>query len=94
MKVAIICSIDFAGEVDQIKQLLESKGHILSVPYSIEKILQGQMTLRQVAHMRKTGTFSDYAKSKDLIRWNWDRMKGSDAVLVVNLDKNGIKNYN
>lgn len=93
MKIAIICSIDFASEVRQIKNLLESKGHIVSVPYSIEKILKDQMTLQQVADMRKTGTFSDYAKSKNLIRWNWDRMKGSDVVLVINLDKNDIKNY-
>ncbi|MEK7612845.1 MAG: hypothetical protein AAB449_01720 [Patescibacteria group bacterium] len=31
--------------------------------------------------------------NKDAIREFWRKMQGADAVLVVNLDKHGIKNY-
>jgi dsDNA-binding SOS-regulon protein len=31
--------------------------------------------------------------NKDAIREFWNAMQGADAVLVLNLDKNGIKNY-
>lgn len=31
--------------------------------------------------------------NKDAIREFWNAMQGADAVLVLNLDKNGIENY-
>lgn len=31
--------------------------------------------------------------NKDAIRIFWNKMQGGDAVLVLNLDKHGIKNY-
>lgn len=31
--------------------------------------------------------------TKDVIREFWKLMQGADAVLVMNLDKNGVKNY-
>ena len=31
--------------------------------------------------------------NKDAIREFWRKMQGGDAVLVINLDKHGIKNY-
>ena len=93
MKIGIMCSVDFANEVADIKKDLEEKGYIISVPYTIEKILSGDMKLDDVLKMKSEGTFSDYAKSGDLIRWNWERMKKDDSILVVNLDKNGIPDY-
>ena len=35
----------------------------------------------------------DQKNNQDAIREFWELMQGADAVLVVNLDKNGIKNY-
>lgn len=35
----------------------------------------------------------DQKNNKDAIREFWNMMQGADAVLVLNLDKNGIKNY-
>lgn len=35
----------------------------------------------------------DQKNNKDAIREFWRAMQGADAVLVLNLDKNGIKNY-
>lgn len=93
MKIGIMCSIDFANEAADIKKRLEAKGHVVSMPYTIEKILSGDMQLADVLKMKSEGAFSDYAKSGDLIRRNWERMKNDDAILVVNIEKNGIPNY-
>ncbi len=35
----------------------------------------------------------DQKTNKDAIREFWRLMQGADAMLVLNLDKNGIKNY-
>jgi len=35
----------------------------------------------------------DQKNNKDAIREFWNAMQGADAVLVLNYDKNGIKNY-
>lgn len=35
----------------------------------------------------------DQKNNKDAIREFWKLMQGADAVLVINLDKHGIKNY-
>ena len=35
----------------------------------------------------------DQKFNQDAIREFWNLMQGADAVLVMNLDKNGIKNY-
>lgn len=93
MNIGVMCSIDFAHKVSDIKSALEQKGHQVSVPYTVEKILSGDMTLDSVLKMKEEGSFSDYAKQGDLIRWNWERLKTEEAILVVNLDKNGIPNY-
>lgn len=93
MKIGILCSIDFAHQVAVIKGGLEQMGHAVSVPYSIERILKGEMSLEEVLRMKKEGSFIDYVKSGDLIRRNWERMQKDDAVLIVNLEKKGIPNY-
>ena len=35
----------------------------------------------------------DQKNNKDAIREFWKMMQGADAVLVLNLNKNGVKNY-
>jgi len=51
------------------------------------------MTVEGIESMKKDGSFNSYVISNDLIRWNWERMKKDEAVLVVNLEKKGIKGY-
>ena len=93
MRIAIMCSLAFSKEVGQIKKQLERKGHKVSLPYSTAKVLLGEMTMEEIFKMKSDGSINDYARGKDLIRWNWERMKKAEAILVVNLEKKGIKNY-
>lgn len=93
MNIAIMGSLDFAHQVGEIKKQLELAGHEVSVPFTMAKILAGEITQEKILDMKQQGTFADYTKSKDLIRLNWERMKKSEAILVVNLTKKGIENY-
>ncbi|MFA6391315.1 MAG: hypothetical protein WCW66_00995 [Patescibacteria group bacterium] len=93
MKIGLMHSLDFSNEVLAIKKQLEEKGHSVSMCYSVSKIENGIFSVQEVLDLKKSGNFSDYTISKDLIRWNWERMKKDDAILVINLDKNGIENY-
>ena len=48
---------------------------------------------KEVLDLKDKGNFSDYTISKDLIRWNWERIQKDEAILVINLTKKGIENY-
>ncbi len=93
MKIAIMCSLAFSKEAGQIKEQLEKKGHKVSLPFSVVKVLSGEMTMEEIFKMKSDGSINDYTRKKDLIRWNWERMKKDEAILVVNLERKGIKNY-
>ena len=93
MRIGIMCSLAFAKEVSEIRDELERAGHTVSLPFTVEHILDGKITVREIEEMKRKRIFAERAKRLDLIRWNWERMQNDDAVLVVNLEKNGTKNY-
>jgi len=93
MKIGLIHSLDFSKEALEIKNKLEEKGHQVSLCYSVSKVKAGKLTVEYTKSLKDNGTFHNYTISKDLIRWNFERLKKDEAILVVNLDKNGIKNY-
>ena len=93
MKIGLMHSLDFSNEALVIKKQLEERGHSVSMCYSVSKIENGKFSVQEVLDLKKSGNFSDYTISKDLIRWNWDRMKNDDAILVINLTKKGVENY-
>ena len=86
-------SLDFAKEALDIKNKLEEKGHIVSLCYSVSKIKEGELSVEKILDLKSSGKFSDYTISKDLIKWNWERLKKDEAILVINLTKKGIANY-
>lgn len=93
MKIAIMCSLAFANEVGKIKTRLEAAGHEVSIPYTIQDILDGKTTIDEIESMKGHESFVQRVKEKDLIRVNWERMKKDDAILVINLPKKGIDGY-
>lgn len=88
-----MCSLDFSEEAHAIYEKLLEKGHSASLPYTIQRFLKGESTLEEIQEMKAAGEFVRYVISRDIIRENWERMKGDDAVLVVNSFKKGIENY-
>jgi predicted RNA-binding protein with PUA domain len=87
MKIVICASISAAKKVVEIAEQLEKNGHEVMVPKDIEKYADGTLNM-------ETPYESTQNKIKDdLIKGYFEKIKNSEAVLVVNLDKKGITNY-
>ncbi|MFA5871128.1 MAG: hypothetical protein WC858_00225 [Parcubacteria group bacterium] len=94
MKIAICASLSFTDQVAKVAKELENIGFAVEIPISSRKILKGQVTLADIDKLKKQDTaFSEYIIQNDSIRAYWEIIKGSDAILVLNFTKNGVKNY-
>src|SRR5579864_3075643 len=87
MKIAIIGSMKFAEDMAKIQKQLRMIGHNAIVPIGTE------------AHL-KDKTFTDnlddnleWCITHDIMRKNFQQVSDSDAVLVLNYEKNGIEGY-
>lgn len=86
MKILIICSTSFYDCVKPIKEKLEKMGHHVTLPNSYDNPNQKneKWNLGQ----------AEYTKWKsEMFELSREKIKIVDAVLVLNLDKNGKKNY-
>ncbi len=75
--------MSFSKEMLDIKTKLEGQGHTIVVPDSAEKYVAGAINIEN--KWEKMGL--------DAIRVYFNEIKNSDAILVINLDKNGVQNY-
>jgi hypothetical protein len=83
MKITICGSMAFAKEMLEIKQKLEEQNHIVIVPANTDKYANGTIDVE-----------NKWEKIElDVIRVYFDEIKKTDAILVINKDKNNIKNY-
>jgi hypothetical protein len=86
MKVGVISSMQFSERMLEMRDELIRLGHDAFVTTLIDPFEgktdeeKEEIKLHQKNH-------------KDAIREFWRLMQGADAVLVLNLDKNGISNY-
>ena len=86
MKIFIICSKVFYDKISEIQNQLEQMGHSITLPNSYDNPVMED-------HMRTLGS-DEHAKWKsEMIRHSTDVVQNVDAVLVLNFDKNGVKNY-
>ena len=88
MIIAICGSMQFHEEMRKIQKTLERAGHTVLVPKSIE-------LMDTIGYVHPT---IDEAKisakiQHDFIREHFRKIEKSDAILVLNYDKKGIKNY-
>jgi len=77
----------FAKEMMATKDQLEKLGHICFIPESTDNYAAGRM--------EKVGG-SESAERKitnNFIRKHYELITNSDAILVLNYDKKGVKNY-
>ena len=86
MRIGIIGSMQFTDQMLEVREQLRELGHDAFVTDFHKAMINKtdeeieKIKLHQKYHM-------------DAIREFWDAMQGADAVLVLNYDKNGIKNY-
>lgn len=86
MKIFIICSKAFYDKVIPIKQTLEKTGHKISLPNCFDNP-------GTEARYRKMGKKEHSEWKASMIKHSEDVINQNDAVLVINFDKNGQKNY-
>ena len=86
MKIGIIGSMQFTDKMVEIKNNLDNLGHEAFLT-DLHKTMIG----KNDEEIEKIKLHQKY--NMDAIREFWREMQGADAVLVLNLDKNGIKNY-
>lgn len=83
MKIAICGSMQFAKEIMEISEKLKSGGHAVEIPKSIEEYAEGSKKVED-----------KWSKAEgDVIKGYFEKIKDSDAVLIVNFSKNHIENY-
>ncbi len=87
MKIIICGSITAAKEILDIKAQLEKMGHKVEIPHGVKHKKYWSRT--EIATSEKA---TDKVKN-NVIRAYFEKIKKHDAVLVVNVEKRGIKNY-
>ncbi len=86
MRIGIIGSMQYTEKMLEVRNQLIKRGH------------DAFMTGLHMAFIGKSDEEKEKIKihqknNMDAIREFWRMMQGADAVLVLNLDKHGIKNY-
>lgn len=86
MKILIICSKVFYGEIIPIKEKLEKMGHIVELPNSYDdpEVEKKAWNLGVEKHSKF---------KKRMFTMSRGRIKTVDAVLTLNFNKNGKQNY-
>ncbi len=84
MKIFLICSKTFYNRLDYYKSELENLGNTVYLPNCWD-------CPETEAKYRGTSEHAEWKAS--MIKHSEEVIKGVDAVLVLNFEKNGIKNY-
>jgi hypothetical protein len=92
MKITICGPMLFSQDMLDIQQRLEAQGHSVTLPEGTEDYMKDKALLEKASGW---GTVEGAKRkiSKDLIRKHYQEIVACDAVLIINKDKNGIKNY-
>ncbi len=93
MKI-VVCGSSSAKEAKvKLKKELQDLGHEVIIHPFYEKLVAGEtVDPEYMAYINKNEHF--VAKKKyGFIKWYYNKILESDAILVVNLDKGDIKNY-
>lgn len=86
MKIFIICSKKFYDKVPEIQKELESNGHTISLPNCFDDpATEGRY--------RDLGREAHSKWKAEMLKHSTDVIESNDAVLVINLDKHGVRNY-
>lgn len=87
MKIILCGSISKAEEILNVRDELEQMGHTVEIPEGVKRPeIRAKIN---AANEEK----ADIKKTHDLIRGYFHKIKTSDAVLIVNPEKNGIPGY-
>jgi len=97
MKITICGSIAFYKEMLDVQERLEKLGHLVKLPLFEIKDDNGNMIpvmeyySKRKAETKDTGWIWD--RKEEAMRLHFQKVEWSDAILVLNYEKNGIANY-
>ncbi len=86
MKIAVVGSMHHAEKIAEIKAALEGMGHQVMMN-SLASEFKGKSD-EEIERMVR-----DQKINQDALKDFWTQLREAEAVLVVNLDRKGIKNY-
>lgn len=86
MKIGIIGSMQYTEKMIEIRNDLIKIGHDAFVTKLHEALVGKNNEEKEIIKIHQKNNM-------DAIREFWKAMQGANAVLVLNYDKNGIKNY-
>ncbi|MBI1971985.1 MAG: hypothetical protein HYS53_01655 [Candidatus Aenigmarchaeota archaeon] len=89
MRITICGSISFINEMNTIRSGLEKFGHEILVPESAK--LNQTKEFWDGLRTREPEKFASLKRER--MKGHFDKVKKSDAILVLNYDKNGKRNY-
>lgn len=97
MKITLCGSIAFYKEMTEVTRALEALGHEVRLPMNEIADRDGNMiSIEAYYEIRKNGS-SDTAwiwdRKEQAIRIHFEKIEWSDAILVLNYEKNGIPGY-
>ena len=84
MKIAVCGSMTFYEKMIEVKERLEDMGHAVFLPH---------VEYKDFHKLREVDEEKWFRLKPKFIRDHFDKIKKSDAILVLNYEKNGIKNY-
>lgn len=86
MKIGIIGSMQFTEKMLEAREKLARLGHDAFVTKLAAPFVGKTDEEKEVIKIEQKN-------NQDAIREFWNMMQGADAVLVLNIDKHGVKNY-
>src|SRR3989338_3595196 len=86
MKIFICASKHLYGNIPTIKKSLEAKGNIITLPNSYDNPLKEE-------EMKLIGSKEHRIWKAEMLRLQGKKIADNDAILVLNMEKNGQQNY-
>lgn len=86
MKIFIICSKKFYDKVPDIKKKLENNGHKITLPNCFDDPASED-------RYRDLGNEAHSKWKAEMLKHSTDVIENNDAILVLNFEKHGMKNY-
>ncbi len=91
MRITICGSSAFKEKMLEYRDKLFAIGHEAIVHPDYEAFVKGEK--QEIWKQVENGEHAEAKKAQGYIKWYYNAICSSDAVLVLNFDKKGIKNY-
>ena len=93
MRLTICSSLDFVKEMKDVSEKLKDLGHHVLLPMTAELVIKGELTQEQIKKEKESGDIVNRSIKHNAIKTHFEKIKNSEGILVLNLEKKGIKNY-